>query len=295
MSHKDANDLENAEMPLRPRPGFRPLSRTSSVVNRDRSADTQAKNELDSIPLSDLIKKNFGMKPSSKNDKDDDNLEDNDELVGDTNFEATGVSADFFNVFKEIDEDEMSQDGFVRTNQYLKAEFNEQPSRRFGTRYKKPTPRWKQEETDFFYHVLSMCGTDFSMMSKFFPNRTRKMIVNKYHIEEEKNREKVMQCISEHKPLDLNLYADTVGIDGGSMVEDYKKNKSKLSQAMATTESTRKKPVVNENAADKNSSDDMVTASEDSELDGMSTNKNGSALASDAGGENDEIEGDLDF
>ena len=292
----DPSDAQDQHQ--RPRPGFRPLSRMNSTVVREPAAEVQqTRNELDSIPLSELIKKNFGIKPSSKSaEKDDENQEDNDEIVGDTNFEGAGVSSEYVNVFKEFDDDELGEDGFERTNQYLKAEFNEPPPRRFGSRHKKSTPRWKKDETDFFYRVLSMCGTDFSMMSKFFPNRTRKMIVNKYHIEEEKNKEKVLECIEKHEPLDLNLYANTVGIDEGSIVEDFKKNKNKLVQSQDYSEAPSRKNITK---TDKLDDDDWQSVSDDSSDDIIIPSSNAPTRSEsnihDPDKDSDEIEGDLDF
>jgi transcription factor TFIIIB component B'' len=172
-------------------PGFHPLSRiSSSAGHRDRSGEVQTKSELDSIPLAELIRGNFGLKPTRAEPEKDEAAE-GDELIGDTNFDNAGISADFYNTFQGFDEDEMRAEGFETTNQYQKAEFNEPPPRRFGSKVKRSTPRWKPDETALFYRVLSMCGTDFSMMSKFFPKRTRKMIVNKFHCEETKNKERI--------------------------------------------------------------------------------------------------------
>jgi hypothetical protein len=39
-----------------------------------------------------------------------------------------------------------------------------------------------------------MCGTDFSLMSKFFPKRTRKKILTKFHYEEAKNKARIHRC-----------------------------------------------------------------------------------------------------
>ncbi|KAK8881710.1 Transcription factor TFIIIB component B [Tritrichomonas musculus] len=287
--------LDNIEMPLRPRPGFRPISRTNSVVNRDRQVETQTRNELETIPLAELIKKNgFGMKATNKkHEKDDENNEDNDEVVGDTNFEDAGEAADFVNVFKVYDEDTLREEGFENTNQYLKAEFNEEPPKRFGDKTRKSTPRWKPEETDFFYHVLSMCGTDFSMMSKFFTNRNRRMIVNKFHIEEQNNPERVKECLEHQEPLDLSLYATTVGIDEGSIVEDYKKNKSKLIQPLNNLVIQPRKFINSNSDSEKNnSSDELSDATEDEEPD---HNSHITAQDSDENNDSDEIEGDLNF
>ncbi len=42
------------------------------------------------------------------------------------------------------------------------------------------TANWGMEETRTFYHALRQCGTDFSLMQAFFPNRTRKQLKFKF-------------------------------------------------------------------------------------------------------------------
>ena len=268
-------------------PGFRPLSRTQSQAQGQRPPEPQVCNALDEVPIAELIRKNFGLKPSKGGADKEGSGDENDELVGDTNFES--ISPDFFNTFQAFDEDEMRAEGFENTNQYQKAEFNEPAPRRFGSRMKKSTPRWKPDETDLFYRVLSMCGTDFSMMSKFFPDRTRKMIVNKFHCEEEKNKERIQHALSHPEPLDLGLYATTVGIDEGSIVDDYKKNKHKMRQQTDVPEHHVQRPRVREEVEEEE-------ASEQSEWEDVVSDKELDATkdaSDDAIG--DEIEGDLDF
>lgn len=47
--------------------------------------------------------------------------------------------------------------------------------------------RWEEDSTERFYEALSMFGTDFEMISKLFPGRSRRMIKNKFNCEERKN------------------------------------------------------------------------------------------------------------
>lgn len=294
MSRQNSIQLDDAEMPeipARPRPGFRPISRTNSVVARDKQIESQARNDLDQIPLADLIKKNFGIKSNKNKDKDDENNEDNDELIGDTNFENAIQAADYVNPFT-FTEDDLRKEGLETTNQYQKGEFNEPLPPRFGTLEKPATKRWTKEETEFFYQILKMCGTDFSMMSKYFTNRTRRMIVSKFHVEEKKNKKRIEECLASHESLDLSLYARTVGLDEGSIVEEYKRNKSKLIQSQGPMVYPKKKAQTTESDS-SNSSDDLVYDSDDDEpLSNQQKDTNINDVNDD---ENDEIQGDLDF
>lgn len=267
----------------RPMPNFRPVSRQATPVPKEHTQT--AKSSLDAIPLSQLICSHLGRSGHADEPRGDN--EDDDQLAGDSNFDNAGVGSEFVNIFKAFDDEDMIDEGFTQTNQFQKAEFNEKPARRFGTKEKAVTPKWEEEETQLFFRVLSMCGTDFSMISKFFPNRTRKMIANKFHCEQAKNRERVAECISERRPLDLNLYASIVGIDESSIIDDYQRNKGRLADADNLFGSQRRAPGrrgrKNEDEEEKEDDEEWVDADEDE-------NQN-----QENDPENDEIEGDLNF
>jgi hypothetical protein len=63
--------------------------------------------------------------------------------------------------------------------------------------------RWKSQETVQFYEALSMCGTDFSLISMFFPHKSREQIKGKYKIEERTNPDKVAIYLKNRKPIDM--------------------------------------------------------------------------------------------
>lgn len=63
------------------------------------------------------------------------------------------------------------------------------------------TKKWTQEETDFFYDCLKICGTDFSMMEAQFKGaRTRNQIKNKFKKEENENPTKIDHAIFRRNP-----------------------------------------------------------------------------------------------
>eukprot|EP00762_Andalucia_godoyi_P005254 ANDGO_06709.mRNA.1 Transcription factor TFIIIB component B'' len=51
----------------------------------------------------------------------------------------------------------------------------------------KPGPRWSADETERFYRMLSMFGTDFTILQRLFPNRTRRQIKSKFTREDKMN------------------------------------------------------------------------------------------------------------
>ena len=60
-----------------------------------------------------------------------------------------------------------------------------------GRRKKEKSEKWFQEETEKFYNALQIFGTDFSIIAKLLPGRTRKQIKNKFNKEERGNPEKI--------------------------------------------------------------------------------------------------------
>ena len=75
-----------------------------------------------------------------------------------------------------------------------------------GGRIPATPKRWSDEDTELFYDVLRQVGGDLGMVSRFFPGRTRKDIVNKFRREEKNNPKLVDNALfgTDHKlPLDL--------------------------------------------------------------------------------------------
>lgn len=61
---------------------------------------------------------------------------------------------------------------------------------------------WTAKQTARFYRALSVCGTDFTLMATFFPNRTRQELKNKFKREERRNRELVDRTINDPTQFD---------------------------------------------------------------------------------------------
>lgn len=64
--------------------------------------------------------------------------------------------------------------------------------------------RWTAEETKQFYDAVSMCGTDFSLISMLFPHKTREQIKGKYRIEERNNPKKMEVFMRRRLKFDTN-------------------------------------------------------------------------------------------
>ena len=66
---------------------------------------------------------------------------------------------------------------FVNTGQRV-------TSASFGKTPRAASLTWSVADTDLFYTALAQCGTDFSLVAQFFPDRTRVHIKHKFHKEE---------------------------------------------------------------------------------------------------------------
>jgi len=77
----------------------------------------------------------------------------------------------------------------------------------FVSRKNKPQ-HWTVDETKLFYEALRQVGTDFMLMSEFYPDRDRKQLKKKYQREYSKNAKLVELALhpSQRKPLDLAIF-----------------------------------------------------------------------------------------
>ncbi|CAN8027796.1 unnamed protein product [Ixodes persulcatus] len=62
---------------------------------------------------------------------------------------------------------------------------------------------WTEKQTARFYRALSVCGTDFTLMATFFPERTRQDLKNKFKREERMHRDLVDKAINDPTQFDL--------------------------------------------------------------------------------------------
>lgn len=81
--------------------------------------------------------------------------------------------------------------------------------------YKAKSDPWTEEETDRFYDALRMFGTDFDIISKMFPPKTRMHVKKKFCREERIDLARINAALlgKENKAMDLEHYAKEVGRD----------------------------------------------------------------------------------
>jgi len=68
---------------------------------------------------------------------------------------------------------------------------------------------WNEEFTDRFYQGLRMFGTDFEMISKLFPGRTRRSIKLKFCKEEKLDKDKIKETLlGPREPVDMAKFSE---------------------------------------------------------------------------------------
>ncbi|KAF9123282.1 Transcription factor TFIIIB component B [Mortierella sp. 14UC] len=72
---------------------------------------------------------------------------------------------------------------------------------------KNKSEKWSDEDTELFYEALSQWGTDFGIICKIFPKKSRIAIRNKFKREDRLNHSRVEQALTKKTPIDLDTYS----------------------------------------------------------------------------------------
>ena len=67
-------------------------------------------------------------------------------------------------------------------------------SQTYGNR-SKPT-KWTKQETELFYKAMEQFGTDFTLIQRLFPSRTRRQVKAKYLKEQNSNDDRIESCMN---------------------------------------------------------------------------------------------------
>ena len=94
--------------------------------------------------------------------------------------------------------------------------------------------KWTDKETKLFYRLLSIFGTDFSMISLLMSkNRTRSQIINKFHKEEKENSCRVEDALKAHRKCDTKIvkrYIKQFGLNNKNDTDPLRRKSSEQSQ-----------------------------------------------------------------
>lgn len=75
------------------------------------------------------------------------------------------------------------------------------------------TQRWSAEETERFFQAVSQWGTDFEMITRLFPHRTRREIKSKWTKESRQNSKRLDDAFVRRTAIDLTAYGNATGVD----------------------------------------------------------------------------------
>ena len=154
----------------------------------------------------------------------------------------------------------------------------------FGKRQKPEA--WDEELTDLFYRGLRMFGTDFMMISKIFPGRTRRHIKLKFSNEERKNPRRIGDTLlGPREEVTLEAYAEMtnqVYDDPREIERQLEEEKRQIEEQHATEKEAREELL-------RNPSDSVLPSVEG----GTGKQKRGKKKAAAAGG-TEEILGTID-
>ncbi|KAI8602991.1 hypothetical protein EDD21DRAFT_319648 [Dissophora ornata] len=67
--------------------------------------------------------------------------------------------------------------------------------------------RWTAQETERFYEAIAQWGTDFGIICRLFPSKTRTAVKNKYKREDRYNHTRVEEAMNSRTPIDLEKYS----------------------------------------------------------------------------------------
>eukprot|EP00898_Chlorokybus_atmophyticus_P000547 jgi/Chlat1/1493/Chrsp12S02027 len=72
--------------------------------------------------------------------------------------------------------------------------------------------RWSAEDTEIFYQAMTHFGTDFTLIQRMLPGRTRRQCKAKYKAEELRNPKRVEAALTHTDPLDTAQYEEVLAL-----------------------------------------------------------------------------------
>ncbi|KAK7531344.1 uncharacterized protein J3D65DRAFT_661739 [Phyllosticta citribraziliensis] len=133
---------------------------------------------------------------------------------------------------QEIEENELT----TRVNSMSWIKSNRKDPRERTTWGPIRADRWTDEMTDQFYEALKMFGTDFFIISKMFPGKTRANVKRKFVKEERLNPDRVKRAlIGEVVPMNFETFKEKSGKG-----EEFFRDPEELRREMAEEEARQK-------------------------------------------------------
>jgi len=100
-------------------------------------------------------------------------------------------------------------------------------------RTRQHTEKWTPDENRKFYKALEIFGSDFSLISRIFKNRTRNQIKNKFHKEEKQGPQKVDAALKRHRKFNFRSLTEKINALNTAMIDEYAKKKEIIGEQPA--------------------------------------------------------------
>jgi transcription factor TFIIIB component B'' len=156
----------------------------------------------------------------------------------------------------------------------------------YGKRSK--TETWDEEMTDLFYRGLRMFGTDFMVISKMFPGRSRRQIKLKFNNEERRDPGRIKDTLlGPREHIDIATYSEMTN----TTYDDPKVVQRELDD--------EKKRIEDQHAKEKQLQEEMLhnptgTDAKDEKTEKLPAKKSRKKQAKDMGGGTEEVLGSID-
>lgn len=141
----------------------------------------------------------------------------NGQMVLDTESLVVDSRRNADNVEAAIEESDLTKR--INSNSFL-YDNRRAPEERFASTHK--SDPWTESQTDAFYEALRMFGTDFFIISKMFPGKTRRHIKLKFVREERADPERVKRALVGEKAEDEEMNMTVYCAATGQEEEDFK-------------------------------------------------------------------------
>lgn len=123
----------------------------------------------------------------------------------------------------------------------------------YGKRTK--TESWDEDMTDLFYRGLRMFGTDFMVISKMFPGRSRRQIKLKFNNEERRDPARVKETLlGPREAVDIETYSamtNTVYDDPRAIQKELDEDKKRIEEQHAKEKQAQEELLRNPSGGDK--------------------------------------------
>ncbi|RJE22269.1 transcription factor TFIIIB [Aspergillus sclerotialis] len=153
---------------------------------------------------------------------------------------------------------------------------------------------WDEEMTDLFYRGLRMFGTDFMMISKLFPNRSRHQIKLKFNNEERRHPERIKETLlGPSEAIDIATYSEMTNAvydDPKLVQQELDEDKKRIEEQHAKEKEAQEEMLRNPGGVDGANASD---AAADAPVKGKLRN-NKRQVTESAGGGTEEVVGSID-